>query len=286
MRVSSRWIQAFAALPCLAASCDRAGTSAPSTTARRPEANTSSAVAVSTDAGVAPIDAGPPRLDSQPFIALAVAGFADAVVSVPVGTVRRRPVLVAVHGNFDRPEWQCQVWRGIVGDRGFVLCPRGVARTDSPSPDDVRFTFESGVKMAAELDAGRKALAERFPDWVDDGPIVYTGFSLGAITGVAYLLRDPADTPRAVLTEGSHDRWTFAAASAFASKGGARVLFACGQPSCMSMSRSVAKLLSAKKVDARVVHGEGVGHSYDGKVADAIATELAWLFEGDARWEP
>ncbi|MEO7097075.1 MAG: hypothetical protein ABI175_27695, partial [Polyangiales bacterium] len=132
---------------------------------------------------------------------------------------------------------------------------------------------------------GRQALAARFPDWVDQGPIVYTGFSLGAITGVAYLLRDPADAPRAVLTEGSHDRWTFAAAQAFGAKGGQRVLFACGQPSCASISRSVAKLLLAKKVDARVVHGEGVGHSYDGKVAEAIATELTWLLEGDPRWD-
>jgi dienelactone hydrolase len=270
-----------------ALSCDRSRGSAPSTTAPNTQPTPSTIAPVpSSVVSETEIDAGPPHLESAPLLSLAVAGFGDAIVSVPVGTTRKRPVLVAVHGNYDRPEWQCQVWRAIVGDRGFVLCPRGVPRKDSPSEDDIRFTFESGVKVAAELDADRAALVARFPDWVDDGPIVYTGFSLGAITGVAYLLRDPAAAPRAVLTEGSHDRWTFAAAQTFASKGGQRVLFACGQPSCVSISRSVAKLLNAKKVESRVVHGEGVGHGYDGKVADAIASELEWLLEGDPRWDP
>jgi hypothetical protein len=32
-------------------------------------------------------------------------------------------------------------------------------------------------------------------------------------------------------------------------------------------------------VDAKVVHGKGVGHGYGGAVAIAIAGELGWLFE-------
>jgi hypothetical protein len=35
-----------------------------------------------------------------------------------------------------------------------------------------------------------------------------------------------------------------------------------------------------------VVHGKGVGHGYDGAVADEIAANFAWLVEGDPRFAP
>lgn len=259
---------------------------------RPPPHNAATSVAMTTGASAsvgasssASVATSPPCLDGGPLIALAVPGFGDAVVSLPVGATGKRPLLLAVHGNYDRPEWQCAVWRGIVGDRGFVLCPRGVARDDSPSNDDIRFTFGGSDAVARELDADRDALRDKYAYFLDESAIVYTGFSLGAITGVPYLLRDPSNTPRAVLTEGSHDRWTFAAAKSFAKKGGERVLFACGQPSCVSMAKSAAKVLSGSKIETKVVLGAGVGHGYDGKVAEAIAEEFDWLVEGDARWE-
>src|SRR5262245_9947598 len=70
-------------------------------------------------------------------------GFGRAVVSLPLGSTGKRPVVIAAHGNYDRPEWQCEVWRGIVRNRGFVLCPRGVPRPDSPSRTDIRFTYRN-----------------------------------------------------------------------------------------------------------------------------------------------
>src|SRR5947209_312381 len=115
--------------------------------------------------------------------ALPVVGFADAIVAAP-RTNEPRPVVVAAHGNYDRPEWQCEVWRGIVGDRAFVLCPRGRPRADSPSPDDVRFTYDGAASLAREVDAGLDALRARYGARVQDGPILYAGFSLGAILGV------------------------------------------------------------------------------------------------------
>src|SRR5262249_57017702 len=119
----------------------------------------------------------PPRLDAPaPFADLPLEGFAAAVVSLPIGTSARRPVVLATHGNYDRPEWQCEVWRGIVGDRAFVLCPRGIARPDSPSPDDIRFTYPTNAVLERELDAGLQALRVRFADRLDDGAILYTGF--------------------------------------------------------------------------------------------------------------
>ena len=220
--------------------------------------------------------------------ALAVPGFGDAVVSLPIGTTRKRPVLVAAHGNYDRPEWQCETWRSTLATRSlsaFVLCPRGVTRPDSPSPTDIRFTYASGASLKAELEAGRAALSARWPEFVDDGSVVYAGFSLGAIYGVSFILADPARAPRVVLTEGGHDPWTASAIATFAKKGGLRVLFACGQPSCVSTAFAIVAAMRPS-VSAKVVHGRAVGHGYDGAVADAIAEQFDWLVEGDSRFAP
>lgn len=222
----------------------------------------------------------PKSLQGKELAPLAVPGFADAVVSLPLGTTKRRPIIVACHGNYDRPEWQCATWRSILGDaRAFVLCPRGIARPDSPSADDTRFTYASADAMTKELDAGLASLRAKYGEFVDEGPMIYTGFSLGAIYGVSYVLRDPSRFPRLVLTEGSHGNWTPSAVNAFAKKGGERVLFACGQPSCVTMATTVANVMKKVTLDAKVVHGKGVGHGYTGPVADEIQALLPWLID-------
>jgi hypothetical protein len=220
----------------------------------------------------------PPALTGSPLERLSVAGFRDAIVALPLGTTTKRRVMIAAHGNYDRPEWQCDTWRSILErakQQAFVLCPRGVARTDSPSAEDIRFTYASREKFLAELDAALSAFREKYGAFAEDGPMIYTGFSLGAIYGVAAILRDPAKFPRAVLTEGSHDQWTPAAAATFASKGGQKILFACGQVSCVARSKG----LKLQPIDVRVVHGKNVGHGYDGAVADEIVPMVQWLFE-------
>ncbi len=216
---------------------------------------------------------------------LPVEGFGPAVVSVPLGAGGRRPVVIATHGNYDRPEWQCEVWRGIVGDRAFVLCPRGVARTDSPSREDVRFTYASNQALERETVAALAALRARFPNRADTGAPVYTGFSLGAFMGASIAVRHPAELPRLLLTEGGHDAWTAAGAAAFAKGGGERVLFVCSQPACGTEAKRAAQHLAAEGVATRVVSGPNVGHRYDGATAETTKRVLGWVLEGDARWD-
>jgi predicted esterase len=193
-------------------------------------------------------------------------------------------VVVATQGNFDKPEWQCDMWRSVVGDRGFVLCPRGILHPNSPSPADPRHKYASNVALEREIHAALGALRERFPEYVDPGPALYAGFSQGAIMGVPILARNPALFPRAVLIEGGYDRWTPDAVKRFADGGGERVLFACGQPLCERAAERSAKALEKGSVTARVVHGVGEGHSYFGKVADEVRRAFAWIVESDARW--
>src|SRR5688500_7019775 len=69
----------------------------------------------------------------SPYVELDIPGHVPAVVSLPLGSTRRRPVIVATHGAGDRAEYHCELWRAIVGDRGFVVCPRG-RRTDNRVP--------------------------------------------------------------------------------------------------------------------------------------------------------
>src|SRR5688572_30141671 len=94
----------------------------------------------------------PPALSGEPLQELLVPGFGAAVVSVPVGTRTPRPVVLALHGNYDRPEWQCEVWRDITGGFPWVLCPRGVPRGDAPKSAD-RWTYTTAAKVTEEVRA-------------------------------------------------------------------------------------------------------------------------------------
>ena len=236
-------------------------------------------------ATVAPV-AGPPPLDApEPLISLPVDGFADAVVSLPLGSRRKRPILLATHGNYDRPDWQCDVWRKIIGSRAFVLCLRGASRPDSPSPEDTRYWYLSNLSLEHEVDAAIRALAARYPEYVDVDRPLYTGFSLGAIMGVSIAVRAPARYPRLVLIEGGHEKWTPKAAAMYARGGGKRVLFVCAQTWTANEAKLAAHKLETAGIATRVVHGPDVGHAYDGPTAEETKRNLAWVLDGDPRWE-
>ena len=236
------------------------------------------------DAGDAAGDAGAKLapLREEPFVVLKVEGFGDAVVSIPSGATEPRPVVTALHGNFDRPEWQCEVWRGITGAYPFILCPRGIPRGDAPKSWD-RWTYGAMQKVKAELYAGLDALEKRFGDHADDGPVVFTGFSLGAILGRYIVKEDPERFPRVVFTEGGNQGWDWLA-RAYKKGGGQRVLFACGQAACMATSKAAKRYAQAVELPARVANGGKPGHTYDGPVAAAITRHWGWLLAGDDRF--
>jgi pimeloyl-ACP methyl ester carboxylesterase len=223
-------------------------------------------------------------LRSEPaIIPLAIEGFPDAVISVPLGATSPRPVLVATHGMWDFPEGLCDDQRWIFRDRVWVLCPRG-----RPMPDKT-FRYDSAETLEREIDAGVRALVARYPGYVDDGAMLYTGFSWGAILGVAVITREPARFPRAVLIEGGEDKWTPALAAKYAKGGGQRVLFACGLRGRLAVAQQTASMLEKGGVGARAVLGKlpDAGqfiHWYNGPIAEETRAAEPWLFEGDARW--
>jgi len=224
----------------------------------------------------------PPLATGSALVPLVVPGYRDAIVSVPTGTTESRPVVLALHGNFDRPEWQCEVWREVTRGYPFILCPRGVPRRDAPASLD-RWTYGKSAEVRREIEAGLAALRVRFGDYVAAGPMVYAGFSLGAILGVGIVSDDAERFPRAILVEGGQS-WSASRAKSYAGGGGKRILFACGQRACKSDTKAPEKLLGGAGIETKSVYGGEVGHTYDGPVADEVARALPWLVGDDPRW--
>jgi pimeloyl-ACP methyl ester carboxylesterase len=220
---------------------------------------------------------------AQSFTTLEVDGFRPAVVFEPklgVKETTKRPVVVALHGNYDRPEWQCEVWKGVVGESAFILCPRGVPRSDAPAAAD-RWTWNGLAATEREVDAAVASLMTRYSGHLHDGPLVLVGFSLGATMAARLATRRPERYPRAVLVEGGSDVWTLAVARRFLKGGGARILAACGQADCFPRFRKLDWAFKKAGLPFRVVGSKRAGHTYDGEVASAVAENWDWLIEDE-----
>jgi predicted esterase len=227
-------------------------------------------------------------LESEPFVSLRVKGHRDAVVSVPAGATAPRPVIVAAHGAGDRPDWQCSYWRAMVKGGAFVLCPRGFPMNPYVPEPQTGFFYTTHYQLGAEITAALAALAERFPRHADLRAPVYAGFSQGAIMGALLLPNHPARFSRAVLIEGGYglfQEWNRLVAKAFQRRGGERILLACGRIDCTAKADVSAGYMRKEGLLARVVTAPGAGHTYGGAVADEVESALAWVFEGDSRFQ-
>ena len=257
---------------------------------------------------------GLPPLVAPVSSLMPVAGFAKAVLVSPVGATRPMPLVVAVLGIGDTPESQCAMWRELVGQRAFVICPRFTphlvpVQQEAPNPVQGLLGFlglqgdhapeanpnagavvQSGFRptevpeVEREIDAAIASLRSIFPKYVASGPAIYTGFSRGAFLGATLIAKNPSRYPRAIMIEGGQSAWTDATAALYAKGGGKRVLFACGQLSCVAESEPASQLLGRARVTTRIVHGEGEGHGYSGPVKEQIRAAFSWVVEGDTAW--
>lgn len=285
----ARWLRLPLALTLVPFGCARAeaganGSSPPPRASDRAEPPSPPGAAPSRSAEPVRPEPPAPRLVSAPVVELDVPGFRPATLVVPTGATSKRPIVVALHGNFDRPEWQCGVWQAITDNRAFVLCPRGIPRRDAPAALD-RWEYASAKAMKSELEAGLQALRARFAEFTDDGPIVFIGFSLGAIYGASLVHAEPARFSRVVFIEGGVSTWTPGSAKKFSLAGGQRLILACGQPDCMNRVKRLAPSLERVGLPTRVGGSAKAGHTYDGEVADVVRENWSWFVEGDTRWD-
>jgi len=168
-----------------------------------------------------------PLSASSWLIDLDVPGFGTAALAVPLGAKSARPIVIALHGSADRPEWACAALRSIAGPAPFVLCPRGVARADFPA-SDARYTFASVADTARELRAALAELKRRFGVYVAAGPVVFSGFEIGADQVASIAAQEPTFFSRLLLIEPAAASWSSSQAALFGRAGGQRVLFAFG----------------------------------------------------------
>lgn len=153
----------------------------------------------------------------------------------------------------------------------------------SPEAKQVGFYPVDVASLDKELLAAMAALKAKYGQYVADN-WVYTGFSRGAFLGASIVALHPDKFGRAVLIEGGQSAWTDANAKVFAARGGKRVLFACGQQSCLEESSPAAILLKTNKADTRVVIGQGEGHGYKKQVKEELKKNFDWVIEGDPAW--
>jgi pimeloyl-ACP methyl ester carboxylesterase len=225
---------------------------------------------------------GWPSLAVGQLETFAVKGFHPASVVVPRGA-GKRPVMIALHGNFDRPEWICQAMTELVQGRAWIVCPRGVPRVDVPRGYD-RWTFAARGRVLAESEAGLAELRRRYPERLEEGAIWLAGFSLGAILAARFAVAAPERFPNLYLVEGAHQVWTGAAIQQFARHGGKAVVFGCGHRGCTTQSRRICQALRQVEVSCSEVAVPGLGHSYTAPLPEKARPLFEAMVAKDSRW--
>jgi len=221
-----------------------------------------------------------PALQAESWlIELPVEGFRDARVSVPLGAPEPRPVVVALHGWGDRPEWSCGGWRGATDAYPFVVCPSG-----QPGGLPGGFVWGNDAVVEREVNASVDALRRRFGDYVAPGCTLLAGFSQGAIRMVPMLTRGGSWCPQAVLCEGAYDALGKNFARAFVGSGGRRLLLGCSQPYCAKTFSERETPLRGAGVDVRTVYSGGRTHNLNGEMVSTLREAWPWLVRDDERW--
>ncbi len=209
------------------------------------------------------------------LVELDVAGFGKAALAVPLGANAPRPIVIALHGSADRPEWACAALRSIAGPAPFVLCPRGVARTDF-NASDARYTFGSTDDTARELRVALAELKRRFGVYVAAGPVIFSGFELGADHVAWIATQEPSFFSRLLLIEPTPASWPSSQAALFGRAGGQRVLFAFG-PAHRDELGQRAVLTSRGGAEARAVFlGEGPV-TLEAPIRRLLSQNWSWL---------
>jgi pimeloyl-ACP methyl ester carboxylesterase len=225
--------------------------------------------------------AEPPPLLGAPLEKLELGG-ETAFVSLPVGARDKRAVIVGVHGAGDRPDWACAEWKAVAADWAFVVCPQAT----NPHPADKNtFVWGSAAAIAAQADRAVAALRERYGAWMDDGPLVYGGWSQGGTLAASVIETRPGVYDRAVLVEVGHTALDAdAVAASFASAGIRRAIVSCESPKCRTFAQTFERAARRRRLPAQTVDIGNRHHWFDEPVFRALGPKMAWLGADDRRF--
>ncbi len=171
------------------------------------------------------------------------------------------PVTIVLHGNYDRPEWECDTWKRVAGFHGWVLCPRGVRSKYATLAQD-RWTYRGPAVVQKEIQAALGALEERYPGRVSRDKTVLAGFSLGAIYAPGLAIKYSGQYPYLFLVEGGVKKIDKQRIRLLKRAEVLGVALAMSAPGRRRMARKLLKKLIATGMRAVFVDMKGAGHAY------------------------
>jgi predicted esterase len=230
-------------------------------------------------ASAATRDALPPLSNVAWIEPLPMADGNLAYVTPPVGIREPRPLMVAVHGAGDRPEWACGGWRLGTSEYPFVVCPQGLKY------DSQRFAWDAPGTIARRVQGAIDAARARFGPYIADGPTVYAGFSQGATMAGSALLEQRDRFPAVALAEGGYNLLrdqTFL--QKLRAAGTTRLMIVCGSPACFVTARSVQGGLSQAGIETFTAGDPLSGHNLNQRMQLALRQALPQLTSGLPNW--
>lgn len=219
-----------------------------------------------------------PPLAAPSWLVPLEASATGARVAVPLGTQVPRPILIALPGGADRPEWRCGSYHHVTQRSAFVLCPGGLGDGERPGLGPTAAT-------RAELRALLPALKTRFGDHLAKGAVVLAALGASVPQAIEIALEEPRFFSRLVLVDGSLDGVSSGMVQRFATGGGKRVLAVCTRQSACAPD-VVERLLVFERagVETRALLPER-GAGLDGDVTALLAREYPWLVRDEAGWQ-
>jgi len=203
------------------------------------------------------------------------------VLSVPLGAREPRPIMLALHGGSDRPEWACSAWRGVVAAYPFLVCPRGAGGNEKAL--GWIGLADTKVRLARAIAATKKI----FGKWVrEDVPIVIVGFSMGATQTALLAQSEPQVYRRVVLVESSYNvDPAIAFAKPWAQGGGERALFGCTTSGCEGPYRKATSNVAVQKRPSRLNVAGTRDHGMWADVVRSLRRDWPWVVEDTPGWE-
>jgi len=192
-----------------------------------------------------------------------------------------KPVVVVLHGNYDRPEWECDTWANVAGFYGWILCPRG-KRTPWVAKSEDRWTYSGARVVQREIKASLSALEKRYPGRVSRKGMVLAGFSLGAILTPGIVSLNPGLFPYLFMVEGGLEKLNRQRIKSLIRLGVKGIGLAMSALGRRSKAKKILPIINQSGARAVFVDMKGAGHEYsDDFIIRGEATLRKLLFKVD-----
>ena len=249
--------------------------------APRSEPRETRAAVIAAEPVTAPPPAPPPALEGASLERLELEGGTHAYVALPVGARDKRVIVVGVHGAGDRADWSCTEWQAVTAGWAFVVCPEGVRHPTAPST----FVWGSAESIAAEADRAVRALRAKYGAWVQDGPLVYGGWSQGGTLAAQVIGSRPGVYDRAVLVEVGHTPLDASQTAASLVAGGVtRTVVSCSSWNCRNFAQSFERAAKRRGLAVRVNDVGLRGHWFDEPVYRTLGPTFVWMVDDQPRF--